>query len=137
MGLGWAEVRGETAAVVFNRDVRPMLSDKCFACHGADANKRKAKLRLDTREGAHTDVQVASKPGESELLARLISTDPDEVMPPPKSDKKVTAAEVEIIRRWIAEGGVYQGHWAFEPPRAAALPDVSKPGWPENAVDRL
>ena len=121
--------------VDFNRDVRPILSDNCFACHGFDAKKREAELRLDLPEGAyaiHDGVQ-AFKPGDpaqSEALRRILAQDPDEVMPPPKSHKKLTPAQVDTLRRWIDEGAVYQRHWSFEPllkPTAPAAPASVSP----------
>ncbi len=108
--------------VVFNRDIRPIFSDNCFACHGFDAKKRKAKLRLDTEEGAYRpneDGVAAIKPGDlagSDAWVRILSTDPDEQMPPPKSHKKLTPQQRDLIKRWIEQGAKYQRHWAFEPP---------------------
>ena len=121
------------AELTFNRDVRPILSDKCFACHGFDAKKRKAELRLDTPEGAYGKAEsgeVAIKPGDlkgSELWARINATDKDEIMPPPKSHKTLSAAEKETMRQWIEQGAGYQSHWAFEKPVKAAVP-VPPPG---------
>ncbi|MEY2821723.1 MAG: hypothetical protein RL105_1295, partial [Verrucomicrobiota bacterium] len=111
----------------FNRDIRPILSDNCFACHGFDAKKRKADLRLDTAEGAYAvnDGVQAVKPGDpegSELIKRLLSKDPEEVMPPPDSHKQLTPAQIETLRRWIAEGAAYRKHWSFEPPSRPAVP---------------
>src|ERR1041384_545307 len=98
----------------FNRDIRPILSDNCFACHGPDQNKRKAKLRLDVREEAvKKQAIVPGKPDESEVVRRIFSTDPDELMPPAKSQKKLTPEQKDVLRRWIAEGAKYQGHWAY------------------------
>src|SRR5947207_1185520 len=94
---------GEKAAKIeFNRDIRPMLSEKCFQCHGPDASHRKAKLRLDIEEGCK--VIAAGKPGESELYARITSNETDKRMPPAKSGKSLTKNEVELIRRWIEQG---------------------------------
>ena len=107
--------------VNFDRDVRPILSENCFACHGPDANKRKAKLRLDTRAGAFADLGghvaiVPGKPDESTLVDRIVSDDPDEKMPPAKSEKRLTPAQVDTLRRWVASGAEYKSHWAFEKP---------------------
>ncbi|MEZ6089911.1 MAG: PSD1 and planctomycete cytochrome C domain-containing protein [Pirellulaceae bacterium] len=108
--------------VDFNRDVRPILSGNCFACHGFDENARQANLRLDTREGATADVggYAAIAPGDpdaSELLNRVLETDPDLVMPPPSSHKKpLTPREVNVLRRWIEQGAPWGKHWSFEPP---------------------
>ncbi|MCB1230002.1 MAG: PSD1 domain-containing protein [Verrucomicrobiae bacterium] len=102
--------------VDFNRDIRPILSDKCFKCHGPDGAKRKADLRLDTREGVlDSGTLEPGKPESSELVERVFSDDPDELMPPPDSKLALKASEKEILRRWIAEGAAYQGHWAYEP----------------------
>jgi len=114
----------------FNQDIRPILSDNCFACHGLDAKKRKADLRLDTADGAFavTEGVQAIKPGDlkkSEVWNRIISTDEDEVMPPPDSHKKLTPEQKALIKRWIEEGATYQKHWAFEVPVKAAVPVLS------------
>jgi len=118
------------------RDVRPILSQKCFACHGPDKSARKARLRLDVRDSA-VRVLGGSEPGASELLGRISSNDPDEVMPPPESHKKITPAEANTLRRWIAQGAPYAAHWAFRPPRRPDLPDVEDRDWETNAIDRL
>ncbi len=116
----------------FNRDIRPILSDNCFACHGFDAKTRKADLRLDTPEGAYqaTDGIAPVKPGDpdaSTLIQRILSDDKDDVMPPPETHKKITPAQVEILKRWIAEGAEYKKHWSFETPHKPALPEVRNP----------
>ena len=91
--------------VEFNRDVRPILSDNCFLCHGPDRNRRKADLRLDLRDEAlKAEALVPGKPDESELVARILSTDPDELMPPPRSNKKLDARQKEILKRWVQQG---------------------------------
>jgi hypothetical protein len=122
----------------FNRDIRPILSDNCFACHGFDAKKRKADLRLDTAEGAYAviDGVQAIKPGDvkaSSIIERIVSADADEVMPPPESHKKITAKQLETLKLWISQGAEYKQHWAFEKPVKAAEPKVS--GKIGNAVD--
>jgi hypothetical protein len=129
-----------TKPVRFNEDIRPILSDNCFGCHGPDEKKRKAKLRLDTFEGATKVSQgtQAIKPRDlagSELWSRIHAKDPDDVMPPPESNKKLTPAQVDTLRRWIEGGAQYQGHWAFEAPRRAALPTIAKKHWPKNEID--
>lgn len=103
--------------VQFNRDIRPILSDNCFACHGPDARHRQAELRLDLREAA-IDKQaiVPGKPAESQLIERIRSTDPEAIMPPPASHKKLSAAQINLIERWITQGAQYQKHWSYEPP---------------------
>jgi hypothetical protein len=117
----------EGEPVSFNMQVRPVLSDRCWSCHGPDENKRKAKLRLDTKEGAlgEKDGKFIIKPGEpekSEVYRRLSSSDPDEQMPPPDSHLSVSREEVETIRRWIAEGANWEKHWAYIAPKKPAVP---------------
>jgi len=118
--------------VEFNRDIRPILSDNCFSCHGNDASHRKAKLRLDVREEAlKKEAFVPGKAEASELVKRLFLTDPDEMMPPPESHKKLTLEQKELLKRWVAEGAKYQNHWSYEAPRKAAVPSTDK------AIDTL
>src|SRR5690349_12975342 len=118
----------------FNRDVRPVLSDNCFACHGPDKNKRKADLRLDTKDGlmsSHDDVHnvIPGKPEQSELYRRVTTDDPDERMPDPKSNKRLTPREVAILKKWIEQGAEYKGHWAYLKPTRPAVPAVTDPGF--------
>ena len=111
------------AKLDYNEDVRPILSENCFYCHGPDGNKRKAKLRLDVREVAlQKKVFVPGDADASELVKRLFSTDSEEVMPPPDSHRTVTPAQREILKRWIAEGAEYKPHWAYATPVRPALP---------------
>lgn len=129
------------AEVKFNRDVRPILSDNCFACHGPDAKQRKAKLRLDEREDAlkpseSGDVAIVpGKPEQSALVTRIETTDRDETMPPLKSHKQLTAAQKEMLNRWIVEGARYEAHWAYTQPNRPALPSVRNTSWPRNPID--
>ncbi len=128
--------------IQFNRDIRPILSDACFHCHGFDPSNRKADLRLDTFEGATAahGARPAVKPGDpsaSELWRRVSSTDPAQVMPPPDSRKKLTPSQIQALKDWIKEGAGYQKHWAFEPPRRPAPPQVRQPGWPRHDMDRF
>ncbi len=112
----------------FNRDVRPILSDNCFACHGFDAASRKADLRLDTREGATAEAIVPGDPAASELVARLRATDPDELMPPRDSHKKPLAEDqIATLEEWIRQGAPWGEHWAFVAPRKADLPGGAHP----------
>ena len=121
------------APVDFAREVRPILSENCFACHGPDAAKRKAELRLDTKDGAFGKgesgevVIVPGKPERSEIIRRILSTDPDEVMPPGKEHKKLKPAQVALLKQWIAEGATYTGHWAFQKVIAPAVPKIPNP----------
>jgi hypothetical protein len=122
----------------FDRDIRPILSDKCFKCHGPDAETREAELRLDTRAGAIESVIVPGKPDESELIARITSDDPDVHMPPPETKFLLSAAEKEAIRQWIAAGAEYAEHWSFRPlPDRVEVPPVKDAGWPRKAIDRF
>jgi mono/diheme cytochrome c family protein len=127
-------------SVDFATQIRPIISAKCFACHGPDEGSRKAKLRLDLREEAIKDRKGvrAIVPGDvnaSEVVKRITSTDPDEVMPPPKSGHKLSAQEMELLKRWIAQGANYTPHWAFVKPERPALPRVKQKAWPRNALD--
>lgn len=133
---------GEPARLEFNRDIRPILSENCFHCHGQDANRREAKLRLDDRDNAtrERNGRFAIAPGksdDSELLIRLLSKDADEQMPPPSSNKHVTPEQIALLRRWIAEGATYQKHWAFIPPQRAPLPTLTTAHWPRTALDHF
>jgi mono/diheme cytochrome c family protein len=113
----------EPRPVDYNEDVRPILSENCFYCHGPDGNKRKADLRLDVRaEALAGKAFVPGDPDASEMIKRLLSKDPEEVMPPPNSHRTVSAAQREVLRRWIAEGAAYKEHWAFVTPTRPAVP---------------
>jgi mono/diheme cytochrome c family protein len=130
-----------TSTVQFNRDIRPILSDKCFQCHGADPKARKAELRLDEAAGATRPAAsggiaiVAGKPSESELFRRITSTDPDEQMPPKKSGKTLSTAEIARLKTWIEEGAKFERHWAFVPPMRPATPAVKNAKWCRNPID--
>ncbi len=139
---GAAEDRPATESVRFNRDIRPILSDNCFKCHGPDKTARQAELRLDTRDGAfaqHGDTRpvVAGKPEDSALFRRITSTDPDEKMPPADAGKSLTPVQVDTLRRWIEQGADWEEHWSFNPPVRSAVPNVARPQWPRNAIDHF
>jgi len=127
--------------VLFNRDVRPILSENCFRCHGPDAKANKSGLRLDTKETALAALADGShailpgKPAQSELIKRITAKDKSDVMPPPKSNKKLTPAQIETLRRWIEQGAEWQGHWAFVPPLRPALPKPRNAAWVRTPVD--
>src|SRR5262245_31860698 len=123
----WGETKEPApAAVDFNRQVRPILSEHCFACHGPDEKTRKAKLRLDTKEGAR-GVLAAGKPEDSELVNRITESDPARIMPPPKKGKALKPEPIDLLRRWVKEGANWSEHWAFVPPRKTALPQLRNP----------
>ncbi|MFM7131371.1 MAG: DUF1549 domain-containing protein, partial [bacterium] len=129
-----------TKAIDFNRDIRPILSDNCFSCHGPDEQNRKAKLRLDTKDGllSSHDGHIV-KPGkldESELFQRIVSTEKDEVMPPPETNKHLKPEQVALVKRWIEQGAPYQQHWSFIPPVKPAVPKVAE-GWAKGAIDQF
>ena len=120
----------------FNRDIRPILSENCFYCHGVDGNKREADLRLDVREDALA--MEAIMPGsleDSEMYYRIHSEDEDEIMPPPESNRILTAEQKKILDRWIKEGAQYEKHWAFVAPIKKQVPQVRKPNWVRNPID--
>ncbi len=119
--------RSLAAPVDFNRDIRPILASQCYACHGPDPKARKADLRLDLRDSAvEAGVITPGKPDDSELLRRIASSDPDEVMPPVKSKKpRLTAVQVDLFKRWIAEGANYSEHWSFAKLTRPAVPEIS------------
>jgi hypothetical protein len=129
----------------YNRDIRPILSDRCFKCHGPDKAARKAGLRLDIAEEAYAERKksrkralVPGKPEESLVCQKIFSTDKDEMMPPPESNLSLSAQEKATLRLWIREGAQYQPHWAFIPPPASVpLPAVKNRTWPRNAIDRF
>ena len=129
LGLGHSSLVA-APTLSFNRDIRPILSENCFACHGFDEKKRDADLRLDIAEGAYADLGgykaiVPGDPDKSEAWTRILSNDPDEIMPPPKSHKTLTDAQKDILKRWIEEGAVYEGHWALETPVKPAVPEAA------------
>ncbi len=132
----------DIARVDFNFHIRPILSDKCFKCHGPDAAERQADLRLDTKEALFGTLKketkrvvVAGDLEQSTLWQRIISTNPSEQMPPPESHLALTDAEIELIERWIKEGASYKPHWAFHPPEKYDLPTVRNEKWTRNEID--
>ena len=110
-------------AIQYNRDVRPILNENCFSCHGADSAARKADLRLDRRDDAiKAEAIVPGDPDNSEFLARVFSDDADEIMPPKSSKKTLTLAQKELLKRWVATGAEYQPHWSFIAPKRPTPP---------------
>lgn len=127
---------GETDNLDFNRDVRPILSENCFHCHGPDPATRQADLRLDVADSAMTVVDTDS-PESSELIRRILSNDPDEQMPPPQSLKRITAEQKEILKRWIEKGGSFTSHWSFTPVSKKVPPRVTNDTWSNGPIDQF
>ncbi len=131
--------RGQDAPVSFAADVRSILSDHCFQCHGPDAKKRQGELRLDTKEGAFARrdaVTIApGKPGSSELIRRILSDDEDERMPPPETERRLTASQIETLQKWIADGAPWQNHWSLTTPTRPKTPVVKSVDLVRNPID--
>ncbi|RUL89331.1 PSD1 and planctomycete cytochrome C domain-containing protein [Tautonia sociabilis] len=128
--------------VSFSRQIRPILADSCFSCHGPDANARKANLRLDTVDGATADLGgfaaiVPGSPEESEVLLRIEEELAEHRMPPPDSGKSLSRNQIDLIRRWIEQGAPWEGHWAFSPPSRVEPPPVVDEEWCRNPIDRF
>ncbi len=138
-GLHGADGAGN---ISFNRDIRPILADNCFQCHGPDPASRKAKLRLDIEDGFFAQREdgptvVRGKPDDSPMYQRIITTDPDDIMPPVKSHKSLTAEQKNLIRNWIAQSAPWQPHWSFIVAQRPALPAVKSEKWVRNPIDRF
>ncbi len=132
------------SSVQFNRDIRPIFSNTCFACHGPDKNARKANLRLDLRDEATKKTKsgiypiVSGKPEESEIITRIFATDASEIMPPPDAHKELTTQQKETIKRWVAEGARYEGHWAYQLVVLPIAPEIRNPQSAiRNPIDRF
>ena len=127
----------------FNFDVKPILSDKCYTCHGPDDKARKANLRLDIKEGFYTALEdnpnhfVIDKnnPNESEILKRINSNEAKYVMPPPESNLKLSEREKQILKNWVAQGGKWEPHWAYTKPELPDLPEINIENWASNEID--
>ena len=125
----------------FNRDIRPILSDNCYTCHGPDAGKRKAGLRLDLKDGALSILksgEVAIIPGnltQSKLIVRITTKDEDDRMPPVKTGRQLTAKQIELLKQWVARGAEWKAHWSFIPPERSPAPVVKNQRWPHNPID--
>ncbi len=126
-------------SVDFNREIRPIISDNCFTCHGPDENQRMAKLRFDTKEGAFAKqgVIVPGDSAKSKLIKRITSKDPNVVMPPPDSGHKLTDKQIELLKRWIDEGAQWNEHWAYIAPERPAAPKVNNQSWARNPIDNF
>ena len=129
--------------ISYNFHIRPIFSDKCFACHGPDANKREAGLRLDIAEAAYQALEenpsahalVPNKPNASEVFLRISSTDEEQMMPPPESELKLTNREIKLIEKWIKQGAKYEPHWAFAAPEEQEIPPIENEEWVKNDID--
>ena len=132
--VGCAKIVGDEP-IDFQKDIRPLLANNCFQCHGQDAEHRQADLRLDTQNDAHQYVIVAGDPDASELVDRITSKDPDLVMPPASSGKSLSKQDIELFRRWIKNGAKYEKHWAFVSPQRTDLPNTKIQGWVKNSID--
>lgn len=129
------------STIDFTKDIRPILSDNCFNCHGPDEKSRKGKLRLDTKEDAFKEARsggfaiMPGKPDQSTVIERVFTTDEEEIMPPPKTGRKLTDTQKDLLKRWIAEGAPWQTHWAFETPKKPELPQISDKRFSKNPID--
>jgi hypothetical protein len=128
--------------VDFNRDIRPLLTESCYLCHGPDEDHREGDLRLDQRAAAMAErdgysIIVPGKPDESELFARIVATDEDVRMPPPDAEQSLNPEQIEMVRRWIEKGAEWQDHWSFVPPRRPEVPSDSGASWPRNEIDHF
>ncbi len=125
--------------VDYGRDIRPILAENCFYCHGQDASKRKAKMRLDTFEGQRgkSGIIIPGRPDDSELIKRILTADHDDLMPPEDSHRALKEAQKQLLRRWIAEGATFDSHWAFATPSRPAEPAVRNAAWVRNPIDRF
>ncbi len=136
LGLAWGVNVALGQGVDFESQIKPLLSDRCFACHGPDENARKADLQLYSREGA-MEVITPGQARTSELFRRITVLDPDDLMPPPDSKLSLSGEEKELIRRWIAEGAKWKEHWAFAPVNRPVFPRPNQPGWVRNEIDQF
>ncbi|MBL6766229.1 MAG: DUF1553 domain-containing protein [Verrucomicrobiae bacterium] len=142
MVLLLGQTRMTAARVDFNREIRSILSNKCFACHGPDEEERKAGLRLDTQEGAFRDMKghaaiVSGKPERSELINRIATSDADDLMPPPDKGQRLTEQEVRLIRDWIAQGADYATHWSYTPVNRPEPPPLAQGETARNPIDHF
>ena len=132
------QASGKPAKVDFNRDIRPILSNHCFQCHGADEESRAVDLRLDVRESAVEHGAIdANTPDKSSLLARILATDPEVRMPPAETNKPLTEQQISLLKQWVAEGAEYQDHWAFRRVARPAVPVIENDTWSRNEIDRF
>jgi hypothetical protein len=139
VAIGLALATGQNSpggTIEFNRDIRPILSQNCLVCHGHDQHNRKAKLRLDVREVAvERGAIVAGKPAESKLVEHIYAENPDDLMPPPETNKSLTPAQKALLKDWIAAGAAYEPHWAYIQPKRPEVPQVKGLSWVRNPID--
>jgi hypothetical protein len=127
--------------VDFNRDIRPILSENCYACHGPDEGRRKSGLRLDLESEAFKELKsgrhalVAGDLGKSSLVSRILTTDEEDLMPPPKSGKKLTKREINLLQEWVRSGAKWKQHWAYLPPECSPIPSIQHRRWARNEID--
>jgi hypothetical protein len=142
LGTAASHAAPARGAIDFSHDIQPILSDNCYHCHGPDEKDRKAKLRLDTKEGAYRNVDgkaviAPGKSAQSELIRRITTKDEDDLMPPPKSNRKLTPQQIDLLRRWVDQGAPWGQHWAFETPRRPEPPPAKDKKWTRNPVDQF
>src|SRR6266545_1926110 len=132
-------VKVNASGIEYNRDIRPILAENCFACHGADSAARKASLRIDRHDDAVAAAAIVpGKPTESEMIKRILMEDDDkELMPPRKTNKKLKPEQKELLKKWVAAGAEYQPHWSFIPPTRPAVPAVKDKSWVQNPIDNF
>ena len=129
---------GRADELEYNRDIRPILADYCFACHGPDSASRKADLRLDVRDEAIDMAAIEpGKPDESELIARILTDDPELLMPPPETKKSLSDRQKQMLKQWVASGAEYQLHWSFLLPQRPPLPKVERADWAKTPIDHF
>ena len=129
---------GHCGELFYNRDIRPILSENCFSCHGQDGNKRQADLRLDHRESAiEKGAIVPGNAGASTLLERIHSSDTEIVMPPPDSIRRLSDRQKEVLTQWIREGATYEPHWSFSAPVRPIVPELQRADWARTEIDRF
>ena len=141
LAVGFNVTVGAAATVEFNRDVRPILSDKCYSCHGPDAKAKHIPFRLDREEDAKAKLPdgkyaiTEGHPEQSEIVARITAAKPGLRMPPEYTGVKLSAKEIGTIQSWIAQGGKWEKHWSFQPPKHYSPPSVNEPAWIRNPID--
>ena len=137
--LSAAPQQATVAPISFNRQIRPILANNCFTCHGPDEKQRETKFHFDTKEGAFAEegVIIPGNATKSKLVWRITNPDPEKVMPPPDSGHALTQAQIELLRRWIEQGAVWDTHWAYTAPKRPEPPSVKDREWPRNDIDRF